>query len=81
MGWLDSLKAFLSSVDTEYDRRVRSASNVREYKIGGHGSHDSHDGHTHLNEVERLEGEGGAVGALQANAGPQLHESQGDERH
>ena len=79
MSWLDGLRAFVNAVDTEYDRRIRTASNVKEYHIGGHGSHghhDSHDdgadNHTHAAEVERLEGEGGALGELQANAGPHL---------
>ena len=81
MGWLDGLKALVNSVDTEYDRRIRAASNVKQYKVGGHGSY-SGDGHApaHKHEVERLEGEGGAVGCLQANAGPQLHASQGEPR-
>lgn len=72
MGWLDSLKSMVNAVDTEYDRRIRAASNVREYNIGGHAVHsgdDHHDGHELENE--RLEGEGGMTGPLQSNAGPQ----------
>ena len=79
MGWLDGLKALANAIDTEYDRRIRTASNVKQYKVGGHGTHGSHgphggDGHAadHQNETERLQGEGGAVGALQSTAGPQL---------
>ncbi len=81
MGWLDGIKAFVNAINTEYDRRIRAASNVKEYKVGGHGTQNGHgDTHAHVNEVERLEGEGGALGDLQANAGPQLHRSQGEER-
>jgi hypothetical protein len=73
MGWLDSLKAVVSAIDTEYERRIRSASNVREYNVGGHGAHNGnghHDAHEQL-EAERLGGEGGVLGDLQSNAGPQ----------
>ncbi len=65
MGWLDGLKALVNAVNTEYDRRIRSASNVKEYKVG----HAANASHTH---VERVQGEGGAVGELQSNAGPHL---------
>ena len=70
MGWLDSLKALARSVETEYDRRVRSASNVRQYSVGGHG-----DSATHAH-VEREQGEGGAVGELQSHAGPHLEQNE-----
>ena len=73
MGWLDGLKALVNSVDTEYDRRIRTASNVKEYHVGGHGMHVDHaPSTTHGDEGERLQGEGGALGDLQANAGPQF---------
>lgn len=72
MGWLDNLKSMVNAVDTEYDRRIRAASNVRKYNIGGHAVHagdDDQDGHEL--EDERLKGEGGMSGPLQSNAGPQ----------
>ncbi len=73
MGWLDGLKALIDAVDTEYDRRIRTASNVKEYHLGGHGAHANHEpSAVHGDEAERLEGEGGALGDLQANAGPHL---------
>lgn len=79
MGLLDGLRAFVRSIDTEYDRRIRAASNVKEYKVGGHGSHGTHTTpREQAHEAERLAGEGGALGDLQANAGPQLHQSQGE---
>ena len=80
MGLFDSLKIFLRAVDTEYDRRIRAASNVKAYQVGGHGSHDAQarpvdsdrvNGHGSAVVVERSQGEGGVVGDLQANAGPQ----------
>ena len=70
MGWLDGLKALVNSVDTEYDRRIRSASNVKEYSVGGHGEAASHA------HVERIQGEGGAVGELQSHAGPHLEDDE-----
>ncbi len=79
MGLFDSLKGFLRAVDTEYDRRIRAASNVRVYHIGGHEARDTNavagdhtNGHTSPAEIERIQGEGGALGDLQSNAGPQL---------
>ncbi len=75
MSLLDVLKSFASSVDTEYDRRIRAASNVKQYRIGGHGAHGDHaDDHMTFNEFERLKGEGGALGDLQSNSGPQLND-------
>lgn len=45
--------AFKNAVEKEYDRRVKAASNVREYKIGGnhhdHGDDDQH-GEEHHSE-------------------------------
>lgn len=76
MGLWDALKSFVTSVDTEYDRRIREASLVRKYDPTGashHGAHGAHDTH-HDTHVERIQGEGGAVGQLQANAGPQLQD-------
>ena len=72
MGWLANLKSMVNAVDTEYDRRIRAASNVREYNSGGHAVHSGGDHHAaHELEDERLEGEGGMTGPLQSNAGPQ----------
>lgn len=75
MGLIDALRSFAHSVDAEYDRRVRGASLVKAYDPTGashHGAHGAaHDTH-HDTHVERIEGEGGAVGSLQSNAGPQL---------
>ena len=80
MGLLDTLKAFANAVDMEYDRRVRAASNVKHYRVGGHGTQNGDDAqHVPLAEYQRLEGEGGAPGDLQAHAGPQLHQSQGEQ--
>ena len=79
MGLLDSLKVFVRAVETEYDRRIRAASNVKTYHVGGHSVHDTHpagsvgaNGRPSAADIEHLQGEGGAVGGLQANAGPQV---------
>ncbi len=73
MGLFDALKFFVHSIDTEYDRRVRAASLVKQYDPTGashhHGAHHDTEPDAH---VERIQGEGGAVGGQQANAGPQL---------
>ncbi|MBM7844523.1 hypothetical protein [Herpetosiphon giganteus] len=50
MGIKEFFVAFRDAIDGEYDRRVKAASEVREYNIGGHGHHDHHDadhGHEH----------------------------------
>lgn len=69
MGLFDALKSFTNAVDAEYDRRIRQASLVKEYDPTGAHHHGAHHHDTH---AERLEGEGGAVGHLQSNAGPHL---------
>jgi hypothetical protein len=41
-----------NAIDHEYDRRIKAASNVREYNIGGHGhAHDLHDDAEHHPEL------------------------------
>lgn len=72
MGFFDNIRALVNSVETEYDRRIRAASNVRQYQTGGHGAHgEGHAGHEDgHSEHERQQGEGGALGDLQSNAGP-----------
>lgn len=35
MGLFDALKSFVTAVDTEYDRRVKAASNVKAYDPTG----------------------------------------------
>ncbi|MBP8250788.1 MAG: hypothetical protein KAX40_00380 [Herpetosiphon sp.] len=43
--------AFKNAVEKEYDRRVKAASNVRDYKIGGdHHAHDHTDDDQHGEE-------------------------------
>lgn len=70
MGLFDALKSFVGSVDREYDRRIRQASLVKHYDPTGASHHGPSLGYdTH---AQRIEGEGGAVGHLQSNAGPQL---------
>ena len=39
MGIKDIWNQLKGAVNTEYDRRIRAASNVREYQLGGHGHH------------------------------------------
>jgi hypothetical protein len=50
MGFFDSLQAFVQSVEQEYDRRIRSASNVKQYDPTG----ASHHGHVAIHN-ERVE--------------------------
>jgi hypothetical protein len=70
MGLFDALKSFLNAVDSEYDRRVRTASLVKHYDPTGASHH--HHGSAHDVHEERLEGEGGVTGDLQSHAGPQV---------
>jgi hypothetical protein len=44
MGLFDALKEFVNAVNQEYDRRVKAASNVKDYDpTGAH-----HHGHDHV---------------------------------
>lgn len=53
MGLFDSIKQFVSSVDTEYDRRIKAASNVKYYDPTGASHHHGHlEAHNeHVEEV------------------------------
>ncbi len=42
MGLFDALRAFTRAVNHEYDRRVKAASNVREYDPTGASHHHGH---------------------------------------
>ena len=74
MGLFDALKSFTNAVDSEYDRRVRTASLVKHYDPTGASHHHGSHGSTHDVHEERLEGEGGVTGDLQTHAGPHVPE-------
>lgn len=42
MGLFDALRTFTGAVNREYDRRVKAASNVREYDPTGASHHHGH---------------------------------------
>jgi hypothetical protein len=42
MGLFDALRAFTGAVDREYDRRVKAASNVKNYDPTGESHHHGH---------------------------------------
>lgn len=42
MGVLDALRAFAGAVNREYDRRVKAASNVKDYDPTGASHHHGH---------------------------------------
>ncbi len=42
MGLFDALKGFVSAVNQEYDRRIKAASNVKDYDPTG-AHHHAHD--------------------------------------
>ncbi len=42
MGLFDALKSFANAVNREYDRRVKAASNVKEYDPTGASHHGHH---------------------------------------
>ena len=72
MGLFDALKSFVNAVDGEYDRRVRTASLVKHYDTTGSSHHHGAHAVAHDVHAERIQGEGGATGDQQANAGPQV---------
>lgn len=63
MGLFNSLRKFLSSVDDEYDRRIKTASNVKEYDPTGASHHHAHvEVHNeHVESVETAHGNGHTV--------------------
>lgn len=60
MGLLDALRAFTGAVNREYDRRVKAASNVREYDPTGASHH--HHGHVVIENEQVVAVEDGANG-------------------
>lgn len=81
MGLFDALKSFTNAVDGEYDRRVRTASLVKDYDPTGASHHHGAHGAAHDVHEERLQGEGGVMGNLQSNAGPQVEGEAHHVRH
>lgn len=65
MAWF---KQLFDLVETEYDRRIRSASNIIEYHPEGGGHGHGHDDHP----VEEEGGGGGTEGLLHGAAGAQF---------
>ena len=61
MGLFDALRAFAGAVNREYDRRVKAASNVKEYDPTG-ASH--HHGHVEIQneQVVAVDNDAGANG-------------------
>jgi|GEM_PF-7098481 len=53
MGLFDTLKSFANSVDFEYDRRIRTASLVKEYDPTGASHHGAH-AEIHNEHVEQI---------------------------
>ncbi|GIV96637.1 MAG: hypothetical protein KatS3mg057_1294 [Herpetosiphonaceae bacterium] len=43
MGLKDVLRGLSQSVDRLYERRIRAASLVKEYRVGGHGHAGEHE--------------------------------------
>jgi hypothetical protein len=43
MGLKAMFRELFQAVDGEYERRIRAASQVREYHVGGHGHAGDHD--------------------------------------
>jgi len=43
MGLISMLRNFLGAVDGEYERRIKAASQVKRYRVGGHGHAGDHD--------------------------------------
>ena len=63
MGLFGSFRKFLSTVDNEYDRRIKTASLVKEYDPTGASHHHGHaEVHNeHVEHVETAHGNGHTV--------------------
>jgi hypothetical protein len=62
MGIKDIWNGLIGAVDGEYDRRIKAASNVREYHPGGHGHGHGHDeAHEHHDLPEEQPGDAHAA--------------------
>jgi hypothetical protein len=72
MNFFNSIRNFVSSVDDEYDRRIKSASNVKEYDPTGASHHHGHV-EVHNEHVERVEGPEGTNGRS-ISAEPSQHQ-------
>ncbi len=78
MGLKEIWAGFVHAVDTEYDRRIRAASNVRAYQIGGHGHHHDHGDHTEAEQPEEQLGDSHVAfgtGTTPADVEPQVPSS------
>ncbi len=60
MGIKDIWNGLIGAVDGEYDRRIKAASNVREYHPGGHG-HGHDEAHEHPELPEEQSGDSPAA--------------------
>ncbi|GAC1357087.1 MAG: hypothetical protein NVSMB42_16030 [Herpetosiphon sp.] len=79
MPWYKSISRFINAIDTEYDRRIRGASNVKAYhpEGDGHGHHAS-IGSDAMQKPREEGGGAGTEGALQGAGGPHFDALQQD---
>lgn len=62
MGIKNVWQSLLGAINGEYDRRVKAASNIREYHPGGHDHGHGHDeAHEHPELPEEQEGDSPAA--------------------
>ncbi|HEY1014200.1 MAG TPA: hypothetical protein VGE07_15920 [Herpetosiphonaceae bacterium] len=69
---------FVSAINTEYDRRIRAASNVRAYHVGGHDHHGP-AAHDHADLHDQAHDDHG-VQATQAISAAR-HDAEDDASH
>ncbi len=69
MPWYEPIAKLVHAIDTEYDRRIRAASNIKAYHPEG-GGHGQHTALPH-GIAEEDAGGAGTAGALQGASGPQ----------
>lgn len=77
MAWYDVFKQLSTAVEGEYDRRIRGASNIRDYHPEGHAHGHGHavTAHDHA-QIEEEAGGSGTGGALQGAGGPSADPTQ-----
>jgi hypothetical protein len=80
MGLLDALKNFTQSVETEYDRRIRSASNIKFYDPTGASHHHDH-AEIHNEHLEAVEVETHGNGRAMAEPTPEQQNAPREVTH
>lgn len=79
MPWYDAIKNVFDAIDGEYDRRIKTASNVKAYHPEGDPHHHGVLAHNDPHPIEEEAGGSGTEGAL-AGAGGSQYVEDGSEQ-